>query len=306
MTGSTYTTHDELELRVHTQGPADAPVTVVMVHCWASDLTSWGYQALDLRARFGDRIRLLRYDQRGHGHSETTPEGAATIDNLGRDLSGIIDAHAPSGPLVLAGHSIGGMTLMALAERRPDLFAERVAGVVLVSTSSGDLSSVTLGLPLTAGNRARAQIPRVLAARSRMVSRRQRRRVPIIESLVTRRFLFGPGSRAADRRSTVDGIINTPPESMCGFFSDLMQHDRFEGLSALGGVPVHVLVGERDRLTPPAHAHRLASALPDARLTVAPEAGHMLPLERDSLVSDALTEMLEAATAGPVVEERTK
>lgn len=156
-------------------------------------------------------MRLLRYDQRGHGHSEPTPEDAATIDNLGRDLSGIIDAHAPSGPLVLAGRSIGGMTLMALAEQRPDLFAGRVAGVVLVSTSSGDLSSVTLGLRLTAGNRARAQIPRVLAARSRMVSRRQRRRAPIVESLVTRRFLFGPGSRTADRRSTGSSTHHRSP-----------------------------------------------------------------------------------------------
>lgn len=84
---------------------------------------------------------------------------------------------------------------------------------------------------------------------------------------------------------------------MCGFFGDLMRHDRFEDLSALRGVPVHVLVGERDRLTPPAHARRLASALPSARLTVAPQAGHMLPLERDNLVSDALIAMLDGATA---------
>ena len=293
-----YRTHDGLRLRLLSQGPQDAPTTVVLAHCWTSDLTSWGYQALDLRAEYGEGIRVLRYDHRGHGHSEVCTESTATIENLARDLSGIIDRCVPSGRIVLAGHSLGGMAVMALAEQRPDLFAERVDGVVLVSTSSGELSRVTLGLPLTLGNRARAQIPRVLAARSRLVSRRRRRRAPVVESAVTRLFLFGESSLRADRRAIVDGIINTPPESMCGFFTDLMLHDRFDGLHALAEVPVHVLVGERDVLTPPPHARRLVEALPHARLTVVPGAGHMLPLERDEIVTAALAESIVATREG--------
>jgi pimeloyl-ACP methyl ester carboxylesterase len=103
--------------------------------------------------------------------------------------------------------------------------------------------------------------------------------------------------RLRDHALTVEGIINTPAASMCGFFEDVMRHDRVEGLSVLDGLPVHVMVGSKDRLTPPSHAELLAEKIPGARLTVAPGAGHMLPLERDALVTEALLELVEQAQA---------
>jgi pimeloyl-ACP methyl ester carboxylesterase len=289
-------THDGLVLHVHVEGPADADLTVVLAHCWTSDHDSWRYQVRDLRHRFGDSLRVVTYDHRGHGASERTPKHAATIDNLGRDLSDLIDAHASDGDLVLGGHSIGGMTLMALAERRPELFAERVRGVLFVATSGGSLHEVTLGLPRVGGP-VRERIPLMLALRSQMLSRRQRRKAPMVEALVARRFLFGDDMRLRDHALAVEGIINTPAASMRGFFEDIMCHDRIEGLSALAGVPVHVMVGAKDRLTPPSHAELLAETVPGARLTVAPRAGHMLPLECDALVTDALVELVEQAQA---------
>ena len=289
-------THDGLELHVHVEGPDEADLTVVLAHCWTSDHDSWRYQVRDLRHRFGDSLRVVSYDHRGHGASDETPKHAATIENLGRDLSDLIDAHAPDGDLVLAGHSIGGMTLMALAEHRPELYAERVRGVLFVATSGGSLHEVTLGLPRV-GKRVRERIPTMLALRSRMLSRRTRRRAPFVEAMVARRFLFGDEMRLRDHALAVEGIINTPAASMRGFFEDAMRHDRIDGLSALAGVPVRVLVGDRDRLTPPSHAKLLAEKVPGARLTLAPGAGHMLPLERDALVTNALVELVEAAQA---------
>jgi pimeloyl-ACP methyl ester carboxylesterase len=289
-------THDGLDLHVHAEGPEDAALTVVLAHCWTSDHDSWRYQVRDLRHRFGDDLRVVTYDHRGHGASDETPEHAATIENLGRDLSDVIDAHAADGDLVLGGHSIGGMTLMALAEHRPELFAERVRGVLFVATSGGSLHEVTLGLPRI-GEKVREQIPTMLAMRSRMVSRRRRRRAPFIEAMVARRFLFGDDMRLRDHALTVEGIINTPAASLCGFFDDIMRHDRVEGLSALADLPVHVMVGSKDRLTPTSHAELLAEKVPGARLTVAPGAGHMLPLERDALVTEALVDLVEQAQA---------
>jgi pimeloyl-ACP methyl ester carboxylesterase len=250
----------------------------------------------DLRHRFGDSLRVVSYDHRGHGASDPTPKHAATIENLGRDLADLIDAHAPDGDLVLAGHSIGGMTVMALAEHRPALFEQRVRGVLFVATSGGSLHEVTLGLPRV-GDRVREQIPVMLAVRSKMVSRRRRRRAPVIEAMIARRFLFGEDMRLRDHALAVEGIINTPAASMRGFFEDVMRHDRVEGLSVLAGVPVHVMVGDKDRLTPPSHSELLAEKVPGARLTVAPGAGHMLPLECDALVTEALVELVEQAQA---------
>lgn len=288
-------THDGLQLHVRVDGPEDAPVTVVLAHCWTSDHDSWRYQVRDLRSRFGHDVRILAYDHRGHGQSDATARCDATIANLGRDLEDLIELHAPKGDLVLAGHSLGGMTIMELTQRCPDLFRERVKGVLLVATSGGSLRSVNLGLP-DFGDRMKDYIPYMLAFRSKTLSRRRRLRAPILESIIVRRFLFGNGMRLRDHMLTVEGLVNTPADSMTGFFEDLMLHDRAEGLTeVLAGMPVAVLVGDADVLTPPSHARRLANAIPGARLIVSPGAGHMLPLECDGHVSGVLVEMVSQA-----------
>jgi len=283
-------TYDGLQLDVRAYGPEDVPVTVVLAHCWTLNQDDWHYQVRDLQREFGHRLRIVTWDHRGHGGSDPAPRGACTIDNLARDMADVIAAYAPTGKLVLAGHSIGGMTMMALAEQRPEVF-DRVVGVAFVSTSSGRLDTVTLGLP-EMGPFLRAQIPRMLALRSRTLTRRARRRAPIIERRVVRTFLFGEPMRLVDAALTVDGIINSPSATMRGFYEDCMRHDGAAGLKVLEGIPTQVLVGSRDLLTPPTHARRIADAVEGAVLTVAPGAGHMLPLERDALVSGVLVRLI--------------
>jgi len=285
-------TVDGLRLHVHVSGDPDADVTVVMAHGWTQSLHTWRYQARDLAEAVSPRVRLVRYDHRGHGRSDGTAERDATVDNLARDLSAVIDEYVPGGPLVLAGHSMGAMAMMALAEHRPQLYAERVVGAVFVSTSGGRLDRVTLGLPRALGARVRNRLPRLLAMRARMLSRRKRRRPPTIESQVVRRFLLGRPIRRSDHRLVLDDLVATPADSMCGFFSDLMRHDRSAALAAFETVPTHVLVGDCDRLTPPVHARRLATEMPWADFTVLVGAGHMLPLERDRAVTQAIADLV--------------
>ncbi len=283
-------THDGHRLHVTTYGPADAAVTVFLAHCWTLNQHDWHYQVRDLQREFGHRIRIVTWDHRGHGESDPLPKVGCTIENLARDWASLVDDLAPAGPLVLAGHSIGGMTLMALADLRPEIF-ERVVGTAFVSTSSGELDTVTLGLPET-GRLLRSQIPRILALRSRTLSRRARRRAPIVERLIMRRFLFGTPMRLADAALAVEGLISCSGDTVVGFYEDCMTHDRSHALKVLSGIPSHVLVGSRDVLTPPAHARRIAEELPGAVMTVAPGAGHMLPLERDALVSGVLIRLV--------------
>jgi pimeloyl-ACP methyl ester carboxylesterase len=288
-------THDGLELAVCARGPQEAPVTVVLAHCWTADMDDWHYQVRDLLEEFGNDVRILTWDHRGHGESGTAPLDGCTIENLGRDMASVIDAYAGSGRLVIAGHSIGGMATMALAEQRPDILG-RTDGVLLVATSSGDLDSVTLGLP-EAGRWVKAQIPRLLAARARLLSRRVRRRSPWIESQVVHRFLFGDPMRLRDCGLVIDQLINCPPATMEGFYRDFMTHDRAVSLAAFDGIPTRVLVGDRDVLTPVPHARTIATSIAGARLLIAPGAGHMLPLERDRLVSDELVELVKVSLA---------
>ena len=283
-------TFDGLELDVRTYGPADAPLTLALAHCWAVNQEEWLYQLRDLQGEFGHGIRIVTWDHRGHGRSGQPRASACTIEAMARDMADVLEQHAGTGKLVLAGHSVGGMTMLALAEQRPEVF-DRVVGIALVSTSSGELNTVTLGLP-EVGSWTRRQIPRVLALRSKMLSKRARRRAPYIERLVVRRFLFGHPMRLTDAALTVEGIIGTPAATMVGLYEDLMEHERLHACKVLANIPTEVLVGDRDLLTPVAHAARLADAIEGAVLTVVPDAGHMLPLERDELVSETLARMI--------------
>ncbi|QWC83920.1 alpha/beta hydrolase [Nocardioidaceae bacterium] len=290
------TTHDGLRLHVDVDGPPDADVTLVLAHCWVLTREAWNYQLRDLRRHFGERVRVIAYDHRGHGRSERTRYRDATLINLARDLHAVISDHAPTGELVLAGHSIGGMTVMTFAREFPHVVRDRVKAVALVNTSAGDLDTVTLGLP-EAGKLVRAQIPLVLALRSKMYTVSARMRTPTIESFVVRRFVFGTPMRLRDHAQTVEGVINSPPATMRGFYDSMMDHDVYDALPVLSGRPVKVLVGERDLLTPLSHARRIADGIDGAVLTVANGAGHMLPFEREELVTGALCDLVEGVLA---------
>lgn len=127
-----------------------APVTVVFSHGYCLNQDSWHFQRAALRGL----VRTVHWDQRSHGRSgqgvaQSGPDGVpVTIDQLGRDLKAVLDVAAPEGPLVLVGHSMGGMTIMALAERYPEFVRDRVVGVAFVGTSAGKLGEVSYGLPI--------------------------------------------------------------------------------------------------------------------------------------------------------------
>ncbi len=296
MTDHRVTTADGLSLHVTTHGPEDAPATVLLSHCWTADESDWHYQVRDLLSRYGHRIRIVTWDHRGHGQSDPSAEVDCTIPHLARDLGSVVDAVAPQGPIVVAGHSVGGMAITAVPEERHDLLP-RIAGVLLVSTSCGDLRTVTLGLP-EMGPYLRDRLPFVLATRARLLSRTRRQRFPIIERQIVRRILFGRPQRPRDVGHVVDQLINCAPDTMAGFFKDMMLHDRVGNLSAFDDVPTAVLVGSHDKLTPPSHAATLARGIRGARLLVAPEAGHYLPFERSRLVTDELCTLIDRALAG--------
>lgn len=301
MTTETLTTYDGLRLHVTVHGPADAPVTVLLSHCWTADETDWHYQVAGLLSRYGHRIRLITWDHRGHGRSDRAPEADCTIPNLARDFGAIIDEFASEGPLVLAGHSVGGMTITAIPEECSNV-VPRIAGLLMVSTSGADLHTVTLGLP-EVGPILRDRLPFVLATRARMLSLSRRQRFPLIERAIARRFFLGRSPRPRDVGHVVDQLIHCAPETWSGFFKDMMSHDRVGNLHRFDDVPTTVLVGSRDLLTPPAHARKISNGIRGARLVVAPDAGHYLPFERSQLVTDELCVLVDRALRQGAVDQ---
>jgi pimeloyl-ACP methyl ester carboxylesterase len=282
---------DGVPLHVDLDGPDDAPVTVVLVHGWTLDRRVWGPVARSL-ATGPAPVRVVRPDHRGHGRSAAVEPVTMTIDQLADDLAEVVATIAPTGPLVLAGHSMGGMTLMALAERNPDLVA-RAGGVALVATASGGLAERPFGLSPPAAAVYRRAERRLSATRG--WARREHLGDPRLIAPAMRWLLLGARPSAEARRITCETVGACRPLTVSGFQPTLQAHERDAALAAFADIPTIVLVGSRDRLTPVRAARRMAEALPAAGLTIFPDAGHMLPLERVSGVASRIAALASGA-----------
>ncbi|MDQ1289704.1 MAG: alpha/beta hydrolase [Actinomycetota bacterium] len=295
--GTEVTADDGTILHVEVEEPDPAhsggshpPLTVVLCHGYALSMDSWHFQRKALRGRY----RLVLWDQRGHGRSGTGPLGSATIDQVGSDLGAVLDAVAPAGPLVLVGHSMGGMTIMALADQRPELFTERVLGVGLVSTSAGGLSDVDFGLtPL--GRLVQQLAPgtlRVLTRVPRLVEQ-GRRLGSEIEAVFVRHYSFGSPVSRELLRFTGAMISGTQLGVIGDFLPTFSDHDRRQALAALLGREVLVIVGDHDLMTPSSHSVAIVELLPHAEHVVVRDGGHLIMLEHPEVVTGHLTELIE-------------
>ncbi|MEV0623251.1 alpha/beta hydrolase [Nonomuraea sp. NPDC050404] len=288
----TLVTSDGYALHVEIDGPEDAPLTVVLCHGYCLNLESWHYQRKDLRENY----RVVLWDQRSHGRSQRAGAEDCTIDRLGDDLAEVIEKFVP-GPCVLVGHSMGGMTIMALADRRPELFGEKIRAAALIATSAGKLAELTLGLPAMFSKIVHKVTPgtvSILGKRGALVDR-TRHAGSDIAFLITRLFGFGDSKNISP--TVVDFaesmIRATPTEVVANFYPALMNHDKLSALHVLDPVPTAILVGDRDWLTPPDHSKAIAAALPKAQFTEVPDTSHLIQLERPGIVNDALRDLLK-------------
>ncbi|THA74913.1 alpha/beta hydrolase [Streptomyces sp. A0642] len=285
---------------------APAPVTVVFSHGYCLSQDSWHFQRAALRGL----VRTVHWDQRSHGRSERGRAQAqgvhVGIDQLGRDLKAVIDAAAPEGPLVLVGHSMGGMTIMAFADQYPALMRDRVAAVAFVGTSGGKLSEVSFGLPVVGVNAVRRVLPGVLKAlgsQAELVERGRRATADLFAGLI-KRYSFG--SRDVDpavERFAERLIESTPIDVVAEFYPAFAEHDKSNALPLFRDVPVLILAGDKDLVTPSSHSEAIADQLPDAELVIVPDAGHLVMLEHPETVTDRLADLLVRAGAVPESSE---
>ena len=285
-------TDDGVLLHVEHDGDPSAELTVVMVHGFTARLGEFDLQ----RAAVAPYARVVLYDQRGHGRSRKGRVNRATIDQLGRDLASVLDQAVPPGPVVLLGHSMGGMTIMALARQRPELFGTRVVGTLLLATSSGGLVAAgPVGLGVRVLRMLRLRRPTLLLLRLwSPVLERFRRPGTALGRAYIRRYLFGRDDADAALVTLVQDLLEeTPLTVTAAFYATLIDHDEVASLEVLRRVPVTIVAAEFDRLTPASHSRLMAKALPDAELIVVPGAGHSVNITRPQLVDDALIRLVE-------------
>ncbi|MFF9508208.1 alpha/beta fold hydrolase [Streptomyces sp. NPDC014724] len=270
--------------RIHAEvhGREDTPA-VVLSHGWTCSTHFWAAQIRDLAVDH----RVVVYDQRGHGRSPAPGREGYSTDALADDLEAVLAATLePGEKAVLAGHSMGGMTMMA-ASRRAGL-REHAAAVLLCSTGSSRLTAESRVVPLRAG-----------AVRTRMTRAILGSRAPLGPvTPVSRRILkygtMGAGS-APDRVETCARIVHACPRAArVAWGHVLAELDLDAGVRELR-VPTAVIAGTEDRLTPPVHARAIAAALPDCLgLTELAGMGHMTPVEAPEAVTAKLRELVAA------------
>ena len=297
---------DGVLLAVEEIGPRDAPLTVVFVHGYTLSMASWTFQRRTLAAALatanGHRpeARLVFYDQRGHGASGRGAPERSTIEQLGRDLATVLRTRVPHGPVVLVGHSMGGMTIMGLAALEPDLFGTRIRAAALISTSSGQLAELNFGLPelLT---RVRTAVFPVAAWTMRhrpAFAERTRWVAADVVSAVTRSLSFASADVDPAIGHYVDAMIaGTPVDVIAEFYPALAGLDETGSLEPLRRIPTLVLTGDKDKMIPKEHSELIVERLPDSDFVVVADAGHLVLLEKPDEVTAALSELLRRVAA---------
>lgn len=283
----TVTTTDGTALHVREQGPAGAPVTVVLAHGWTLDHETWDDVALGLSTG-PSAARVIRYDHRGHGRSERGPRGSGTIEQLANDLADVVAQRAPDGPLVLGGHSMGGMTIMALAEQSPDIFRDRVVGLGFVATSTGNLLAPLRRVP------GFWRIASFVLMLMPFLDRFQPR---FLARMGVKAGLFGKSPRAYDVDRAVAQLERADVAARSEFGWSLLHHERAHVIESIAHIPAVVLTSSRDTLTPAAHGRIIAELSPASTLIHFPGAGHQLPYERGVQVTAAMARLVHAASS---------
>lgn len=275
---------------------APSELTVIFAHGYSLNLDCWHFQ----RAGYRGQIRTVFYDQRSHGRSARSSEAGSTIEQLGSDLRRVIEQTSP-GPCVLIGHSMGGMSIVSLAEQHPELFGDKVVGVGLISTTAGGLDPGRIlfpMVPLGIGGKVMSRTVRTLHLGHRAVDL-VRKWGHAFADVITERYAFGDDVPGHYVDFVYDMLDATPFSVVADFYPAFASLDKFDHVEVLGRVPTAVICGTEDKITTIGHARKLHAQIPGSSLLECEGAGHMVILERHVDVNAELDDLIALAQHGP-------
>lgn len=291
--GATVVTDDGVPLAVEISGPHKAPVTVVFVHGYSMRMQCWDTQKQYLQRVWGSQVQLVSYDQRGHGRSGEGRRDTFRVSQLGDDLESVLRTLPAHTNVVLVGHSMGAMTILAWSRRHPERIGTTVVGAALLSTAAAKLKrsgiAQLLRGPLVPSVQAMARQIGPMADVVRSAIN------PVVDTAVSR-YAFGKTfSDEAVSKRTAASIRATRTRTMLGFLTALADHDESAALPMLTHIPTLILCGSEDKLTPFHHSLEMADQLPGAELVRVTGCGHMVIDENPSAVGAALDRLLSSA-----------
>ncbi|MEV6325836.1 alpha/beta hydrolase [Nocardia sp. NPDC051787] len=297
---ATVSTEDGVALAIREYGPRDAELTVVLLHGHCLRTESWAY-VRDALLRHYTGARIVCYDHRGHGDSAAASRRTYNLEQLGHDLRGVLDAVAPNGPVVLVGHSMGGMTALTYASQNPHEIGTRIVGVALIATAASGLADAGFGRLLRnpAVSVFQAAVRRAPSAMHRAKLMACKLLAPIVRTAE-----FGDRKVSPRVLTLANAMRNqTPIVTMASFLSDFMAYDRTDALAVLSKIPTLVLCGSADLMTPPSHSVAMAAAVEYSDLVLVDGAGHSVILEQPRQVAEAIARLMTRAGGIGQVED---
>lgn len=266
-------------------GSDNPVVTMVLSHGWTLDHRLWHAVAPRLVAESSVPVRVITIDCRGHGHSPAAPSGTATVEQYADDIAEIADRYsAGAKSVVLVGHSMGGIAMSTLAHRHREFFTQNVGGAVFVAASC-----LPLPKPLNfLARHAPTLLPPVL---------RLGEFGPSWQSRFVARGVFGKDPDPDEVRLVAQQALDGNRHDLAAFANSMCDKDFSDRVGPYGRIPTLVLAGSRDRLLPNGLQVALVEAIDNARLTVYENAGHQLPQERPTEVTEALIDLVAEVAA---------
>ncbi len=267
------TQHDLTQHDLTQHDLSGSNLTIVFVHGYALNLNCWHFQ----RKHFRDSARLVFYDQRSHGRSGRSAPELCRVSQLARDLQQVITEVVGAGPVVLIGHSMGGMTIMELTRQRPEWFGDRIIGVGLLSTAAGELAddSPIKGIPGRAFSRIAEPLMTTLNRVPEVVEK-GRRAGSDLGYVITRRMSFGSDDVPVGYVEFMSEMLGQMPlEVVADFYPGFAEIDETPAFGVLARVECAVVGGIDDVITPIRHTDKIIELLPGADALKIPSCGHM-------------------------------
>lgn len=286
---------DGTRLAVYEYGTRDANQTVLLSHGWCLNRRCWTRQIARLRRRWGQEVRILAIEHRGHGDSDSAPMSTYTPAQLAADIADVLTALHVTGRLVMVGHSMGAMALISYLERPPEQQPVAPAGLVLIATAAGNLTEYGLGRLL-----ATPLVDLVVDLVGHVPDHALRVLARPLCAALSRRIGCGINERATLAALCTDALASTPLRTAVGYLPALRDFNQLHTLPSIHAATT-VISGADDVLTPPSHGYEIAARIAGAVHLNLPRAGHMIPLQFPGVITDAINALLRPGATGAAV-----
>lgn len=262
---------------------------VVLLH--GVTLQWWVWSAVIRMLRADHRV--IAWDMRGHGRSVAGRRGVS-LEACADDLTAVLETFDLRDAIVV-GHSMGGMVLGRFVVQSADVARDRVGGAVFLATSCNSLSRRGIAGGLVAMAKHLATVTRAGITRPRLTYDWHEGEL----SAAMVRMAFGPRATGRMIDDVRRMLAEMPPQSLMEAADAVATHDVSRDLAGFAA-PTVVVVGDKDRLTPPVHATAIVKAMPHASLRVLPGIGHQVMQEAPDEVVAAVSAVAAEVVSAPL------